>query len=455
MNSQSPNPSARTLVAAAFVILLIAPSARAQDVFARPGDLPAIDHKLQAEIVDSVTTVIDTLYVIEDTADRIIAQLRGRLAAGAYREITDPAEFVLKLDEDARAVYDDHHFGIRAMYPLDPNAEEQAEDPRETEAYKRSLRARNYGFRKVEILPGNVGYLELDQFAHTEDAANVANAAMGFFANTDALIIDLRENGGGAASMIRLLTSYLFEERQHLINWYVRDTEETVQSWTLDYVPGQRLSDIPVFVLTSDFTGSAAEEFTFDLKHLERATVVGDTTGGGGHTVATVFADFADFRVGMRIPYGRAFDPKTGQGWEGRGVIPHVAVPAEDALATAHITALDSLSARAESEDARRQLTWARRELECRLSPVTLDRDQLGEFVGTYGPRRVFFDGDVLCYQREDRPKLLLEPMGDDVFRVGDLDHFRLQFERDASGHVHRVVGVYDNGREDSNDRTG
>ena len=300
-------------------------------MYARPGELPAIDRGIQAEVVDSITAAIDTIHVIKETADQIIVHLHDQLAAGAYRDLTDPMEFVRRLDQDARTIYDDHHFGLVAMHPIDPQAAEQVEDPRETEAYKRRERARNYGFRKVEILAGNIGYLKLDQFRHTTEAADVANAAMSFFANTDALIIDLRENGGGSAGMIRLLASYLFEGREHLINWFQRATDLTVQSWTLDYVPGKRLPEIPIFVLTSGLTGSAAEEFTFDLKHLERATIVGETTGGGGHTIAQVFIEFDGFRIGMRLPYGRAYDPKTGEGWEGAGVAPHIAVPAPEA----------------------------------------------------------------------------------------------------------------------------
>ncbi|MFH1142995.1 MAG: S41 family peptidase [Candidatus Eisenbacteria bacterium] len=441
------------LLAVAALVTAV-PDAAAQNLFARPGELPKIDARTQAAIVDSVTTAIDTIYVIKETADRIIAHLREQLAAGAYKELTDPVLLAQRLDADARTIYNDHHFGIAALKPYDAAVEGAPGDPQDSERAQRSLRAQNFGFKKVEILPGNIGYLEFDRFAPTEVAGETAAAAMNFLANTHALIIDLRQNGGGNASMIRLLAGYLFAEQQHLINWYVRDTDETVQSHSLDFVPGKRMADIPVYVLTSDFTGSAAEEFTFDLKHLERATIVGDTTGGGGHTVATSTMTFKGFRIGMRIPYGRAYDPKTGQGWEGVGVIPDVAVPSAQALTVAHAAALARLEDEVEDEQTRFELAWARQDLEGKLHPLELTLDQLSECVGTFGPRRIFIEGGRLQYQREGRPQLALQPLGADLFRVGDLDYFRLRFERDASGKVVRLVGLYSDGREEANDRS-
>ncbi len=109
--------------------------------------------------------------------------------------------------------------------------------------------------------------------------------------------------------MIRHLCGYLFEESVHLINWDIRARDLTVQSHSPDYVPGKRFLDKPVYVLTSGRTFSAAEEFTFDLRNHERATVVGDTTGGGGHTVAGYVFDFEGFRMMIRVPYGRAYTP--------------------------------------------------------------------------------------------------------------------------------------------------
>ncbi len=453
MRRTSPAFLPRTLV----VLLILATGAVSVSAQpAPPGSLPTLDAELRAAIVDSVVTAIDEVYVIQEGADLIVAQLRRNLADGAYDEFTDPAEFAHRLETDCQETHHDGHFGIRALPPAQPRPEVAPGDPdRDRERRLRSLRARNFGFQKVEILPGNIGYLQLNQFAHAGPAAETAVAAMNYLANANALIIDLRQNGGGAPSMIRLLTTYLFAEREHLINWYVRRDGETEQSHTLDFVPGPRLTDVPVYVLTSGRTFSAAEEFTFDLKILERATVVGENTGGGGHTVTSAVFEFEGFRIGMRIPLGRAFDPRTGDGWEGKGVAPDIAVPVAEALETAHIHALRTLRDEEEDDTARFVLDWALVGLEAGRNPLELDRRAMKDYAGNFGPRRIFIDDDRLMYQREGRPEILLRPLITDLFALDGVDYFRLRFERDDDGHIVRVVGLYNDGNEDASPRTG
>jgi hypothetical protein len=436
-----------------FTLLSFAPASRAQ--FAQPGELPKIDAATRAAIVDSITAAIDSVYVLEEPAKRIVAGLRQNLANGDYDNLTDPAEFAERLYNDAQAINHDGHFRIVAMPPLDPAvvAAQKDEDPADVERHRRFYRERNYGFKSAEIFPGGIGYLRFDQFADGDEAYETAAAAMNFLANSNALILDLRNNGGGSAAMIRFICGYLFEETAHLINWDVRAEKKTVQSYSADYVPGKRMIKQPVYVLTSNRTFSAAEEFTFDLKNLERATIVGDTTGGGGHTVASYVFDFDGFRMGIRIPHGRAYNPKNNEGWEGVGVIPHIAVPEEQALDAARADALRKLIETEKDEQIIAGYQWGLTDLESRLHPVELSEKQMKQYVGGYGPRRIFIDNGVLYYQREDRPRYEMVPMGEDLFRFGDLDYFRLSFERNKSGKVVKLVGIYDDGRTDENER--
>jgi hypothetical protein len=409
----------------------------------------------RAAIVDSLTAAIDSVYVLEEPAKRIVAALRKNLADGAYDEITDPVDLAQRLYDDAQAINHDGHFRIAALPPPSPEAvaAEQDEDPADVERGRRREKAQNYGFRKAEILPGGVGYVRFDHFGDGKEAFEAAAAAMNFVSNSNAVILDLRNNGGGSAAMIRFVCGYLFEEDTHLINWDIRVRGKTVQSYSPDYVPGRRILEQPVYVLTSRNTFSAAEEFTFDLRNLERATVVGDTTGGGGHTVAGYVFDFDGFRMGIRIPYGRAYNPENNQGWEGVGVIPHIAVPAEQALTAAHADALRKLIDAEEDEEYKATLSWALEDLESELKPTTISMEQMQEYVGRYGPRRVFLEDGVLYYQREDRPRYAMRPMGPDLFHIGDLDYFRLEFERNDTGAIVKVIGLYDNGQTDENPR--
>lgn len=437
--------------------LLLAVAAVCHAQPAQPGSLPPIDAATRAAIVDSVTAVIDSIYVLGEPAARIVAELRRASAAGEYDAITDPVALAQRLYEDCQRVNHDGHFRIFALPPIDPStaAAGQVESPADVERRNRYFKAVNYGFNKAEILTGGIGYLRFNSFADGEEAFMAATAAMNFISNSNAVILDLRYNGGGSASMIRFICGYLFTEDAHLINWDIRAEKKTVQSYSADYVPGRRILEQPVYVLTSKNTFSAAEEFTFDLRNLERATVVGDTTGGGGHTVEQYIFDFDTFRVGIRVPYGRAYNPLNNEGWEGVGVIPHIPVPAEQALDAAYSDALRKLSATEKDERAKAVYEWALQDIESRLKPMEITAKQMRKYTGLFGPRRVFIENGNLWYQRESGPKYRLVPMGKDLFRVGTLEYFRLSFGCDEGGKVVKAIGLYDDGRRDENAKNG
>jgi len=152
---------------------------------------------------------------------------------------------------------------------------------------------------------------------------------MNFLAHVDAIIFDLRHNGGGDPKMVAMISSYLFDKSTHLNDLYNRKEDFTEQYWTLPYVPGTTLANRPAFVLTSKNTFSGAEEFTYNLKNLKRATIVGETTGGGAHPVSGHRID-DHFMIG--VPFARAVNPVYKTNWEGTGVEPDVSVKAADAL---------------------------------------------------------------------------------------------------------------------------
>lgn len=205
----------------------------------------------------------------------------------------------------------------------------------------------NYGFRKVEVLPGNIGYIRFDQFHESEEAREIAAAALAFVINCDALIFDLRHNGGGTRHINQFISSYLFDKALHLGGMYNRLTDDTTQWWTFDKIPGKRFGpDVPVYILTSSMTFSAAEGFAYWLKDLKRVTIVGETTGGGAHPV---HERAVNDRFWMRVPFARAISPVSKTDWEGVGVIPDIKVPASQALEAARQDAAKRIQARRKS----------------------------------------------------------------------------------------------------------
>lgn len=437
----------KRLILIGLTVLLALPALAQQ----RRPSLPDLDHATRSAIVDSLTAALDTVYVFPDVATAMVGDVRGKLESGEYDDIDDPLAFADRLTEDFRAISHDLHLGVRVSPPPPPR---EAEDPavararRDTEA-----RRNNYSFVKVERMAGNVGYLKLDGFSGHPDAGPTAIAAMTFLSGCDAVIIDLTDNGGGSPSMIQLLSSYLFDDRVHLNSFYVRATDDMRQFWTLPHVPGRRFPDTPVYVLTSSHTFSAAEEFTYNLKHMERATIVGETTGGGAHPVNRHFFDFGEYHVTISLPFGRAVNPVTGTNWEGKGIEPHVACASDDALGTAYIHALKSLEKACNDDDRRYELTWALDGLKAELEPVALSKRDMDELAGHYGPRTIRREGDQLVYQRDGREPTVLEPLGNDTFQAASLAWFRVRFERDDRGKVDRIVGLYQNGRMDENPR--
>lgn len=232
---------------------------------------------------------------------------------------------------------------LRLMYSVEPASKGTDAMPTPLDIAKREeyLRDQNYGIERVERLPGNIGYLKTMFFAPATSSAPFIGAAMTLLANTDALIIDLRENDGGASSAVPFLASYLFDERKHLADIYTRKGNITEQQWTSPAVPGIRFGGKKdVYLLTSKSTFSAAEGLAFALRHQKRVTLIGETTRGGAHP-SSIEPNSA--HLALMVPTSTARDPITLQDWEGVGVAPDVAVPAAEALIRAQILILNKL----------------------------------------------------------------------------------------------------------------
>lgn len=308
-----------------------------------PGVTPVnvtLDPALRKRVIDGISSNLTEYYIDAALAQKMTDALRAHASAGDYDKINDGDAFASRLTDDLQAVSHDRHLRVNfSPFKIPPRHEPTPED--EARFHEQMARD-NCGFDKVEILPNDIGYIKFDGFMDAGFCGATVNAAMQFVAHTDALIFDIRENGGGQPAMVTLIASYLFDRPVHLIDIYNRKEDSTQQNWTLSYLPGPRLTKEPVFVLTSKMTFSGAEEFAFDLKNQKRATIVGETTGGGAHPVdGHVVADY--FMVG--VPFAKSLDPVSKTNWEGTGVTPDAKVSAADALTTAEKLALEKIRA--------------------------------------------------------------------------------------------------------------
>jgi C-terminal processing protease CtpA/Prc len=283
------------------------------------------------EVIVRAAELLEARYVDAKKGRELARQIRREAAARRWHEIASDEEFAKTVTTRLRELSKDGHLSLdysaKALAP-DADAAEEAFGADEFEKWYGV--GVNHGFEEVRRLEGNVGYLNLTVFAPPSMGADLAVAAMSLLAQSDVLIIDLRQNGGGDGAMGKLIAGYLLDGAREVSGTYNRPTDTLTRSFTPEWVPGRRFgTGKPVYLLISKGTFSAAEAFAYDLQALKRAVVIGEPSGGGAHP-------FEYRRAGthfvLSLPEGRSLNPITGKDWEGVGVQPDVAVPQAQAL---------------------------------------------------------------------------------------------------------------------------
>lgn len=321
------------MVSVAFTVCCFLSSAHAEP--------PSLNAATRTATIDALISRVEASYVLPDMAAIISAAMRVKQKNGDYDEVTDREVFANMLTADLRDISRDLHLRVIASDTADVSAPLYSAVGK---AERRKLmEARNYGVGTMEILEGNIGYLEMRGFDRVADANPTITAAMTRLADTAALIIDMRYSRGGDPATVSFLSSYLFDARTHLNDVYWREGPRVEQFWTDHQAPGKHFGQQKaLYVLTGGQTFSAAEEFCYDLQQLKRATLIGAVTGGGANP-ARIFALNSYFSAS--IPIGRAINPISKTNWEGSGVVPDISTPAENALKVAHRLALSKLTA--------------------------------------------------------------------------------------------------------------
>jgi hypothetical protein len=296
-------------------------------------------------VLQKIAVLIESKYVLADKAKGFADEFEAKCASGAYDSFTEAKEFAEKVTADLVAITHDKHLNFRVMVPSDVG-EKAVGSLHHPVRYFRLRAKENAGFYKLEWIEPKIGYIDLRRFYSFDQAKDLAVAAMKFLANAQAIIIDVRENGGGSGDY---LSSYFLPYPTQLSGSYSRQTGSLTEFWTRRDIGMEARLDVPLFILTGPNTFSASESFAYDMQSRKRATLVGEPTKGGAHSV-DVFG--IDDQFEFYISTERAVSPVTGGNWEGTGVIPDIRVPATAALDAAVVEAKKTAEAYGRDKDA-------------------------------------------------------------------------------------------------------
>jgi len=422
---------------------------------------PPLDGATRRQVVENIVGELHARYVLPEAVKGMEEHLRAKLRTGAYDAITDAGCLAAALTQDLREASKDSYLFVTydpemekalASFHSGPSSELQELPP--SAGRLDEWRQDNYGFAKVEILSGNVGYLDMREFVDLNYSREAATAAMNFLSNTDAVVIDLRHNHGGFINLKNFIISYFYGlDPVELVSRYHRDDNVTVKEWSLREVPGRRLTGADLYILTSRESASAAEGFPFILQLRKRAKVIGEKTAGAnyGNKETVVGGGFI-----LYVSAFRQFDPRTGRDWQGVGVQPDIEVAAARAFEVAHSEAVKGLAAKATDERRRRQLSWLVLLLELKAyGEKKIPAPLLASYVGKYDDGRITItlEQGRLSFLGASGVRRRLLALTDDYFLVEDEsvmpeNQARVRFVKAPGGGVTELRLMVRDGRE-------
>ncbi|MEM9495686.1 MAG: S41 family peptidase [Pseudomonadota bacterium] len=399
----------------------------------------------KADVLDALRKTLERNYVYEEKVPAIVLELERRLQSGDYRSSDSAGAFAEDLTQDLIEISEDLHFAVTydpewiALHRASGDETSMREDQLSF------LRRSNYGFRQLKILEGNVGYVRFDYFPDPARAFEAGAGAMRFVENADALIFDVRYNRGGHNQFAQFLSSYLFDAAEHqlLHEYSYRSDGETLTGtyWTMPALPGPRRPEIPVYVLTSTTTFSAAEWFAYALQKLDRAKIVGQQTSGASHAVDR---KPVDDKFILQVPVGVGRDPVDKSDFEGVGVLPDHGSQSSKALAVAHKLAIETLVSK--MPEAQNEYEWLMPVIDARLSAPDISHARLQRLAGQYEGRKIVLQNGQLVYHWRGRFNLALTPLGPNLFAVEGSDDFRFRFT-EKNGSISALERVTKSGR--------
>lgn len=290
-----------------------------------------ISNRIRAELIDSVISRISNGYVFADKTANLEKALRKYEKEGVPGDSVSSIVFVEQINRLLFLASNDKHLQLLYSHGKLPN-QDRKEGPL-PEFITQFAIEHNYGFEKLEILKGNIGYINILGFFPFEEARNAAISAFRFVENTSALIVDIRQNNGGETNISNFIISYFFDQKPvNFLSTQFRKDRRLEQTWSAFYLPGTRYLNRPVFILTSNQTFSAGEAMAFVLQYFKKATIVGEVTGGGGN-ICDLLKLNDHFMINLPVAYPSV--PGTNKNWDGTGVVPDIKISSDKALEAA------------------------------------------------------------------------------------------------------------------------
>ena len=272
-----------------------------------------------AEITEEIPVLISKNYVLKEKRDEFTTKFVKEVKSKKYLSITNPDSLAKTLTKDLREISNDKHLYVK-YYKSGIKKKEFDWDAWERE--ERILeKKQNFGFTEVKVLQDNIGYIKIVEFMHPKRGMPTAVAAMKLVENTDGLIIDIRDNGGGYGGLMNYVLNHYFDGGPTHISTTIYSEKDKLpnKEYSSDLVYGKLRVNTPLFILTNEKTGSAAEFFAYTLQSFGKAKIIGQPTAGAAH-MNSFYPLSENFRIS--ISTGAPINPKTKTNWENKGVIP-------------------------------------------------------------------------------------------------------------------------------------
>ncbi|NMO21015.1 S41 family peptidase [Pyxidicoccus fallax] len=401
------------------------PAPRPRPAAERPAPRP-LSKADRAAAVAAITAELRKTYVLPEKVPVIVARLEQAEKAGRY-DVDDAVMLAERLTEDLRSSSGDGHLSVHYDPARYAAAKASGGEEKESDEFWRAMAFReHHGLSELRVLPGNIRYLKLTGFHWVNDVTGTEyDAALRFLKDGDAVVIDLRGNGGGSHSAVRYLVSH-FMDGDVLEMTFLEAAKAPVQSRTLEHLPVGRLKGKPLYVLIDGGSASAAEAFAYDVRQFKLGELVGAKTVGAAHNNR-----FVPVPPGFMfsVSFGRPVHPVSNTSWEGTGVTPTVESPPMQALEMAQSLALTRLAKTPGlSPDVLADYEWARVDVEAKLRPASVPAESLKALAGRYGEFEVSLRDGALWMARLGRPLRRLLPLtADGLFSVEGSDRLRVK----------------------------